>query len=217
MVLRLNGSQSGYVGLDAPANAGFNTLTLPDSGGTNGQVLTTDGNGVLDWQTPVDTGLLRTEGTSVSITGASTYTLTGIDAAAVDVDLFWEDFYTSGGNGFHIRLGTEENGGTIYVNGYVAHAHYSSSTTGGTYNTTIIDFPGTGSSSTNTYDGHMRITKRDGNVYFFEAFTSHKNAGYYWQTIGNWTASSPLTRVQFIVSGGAQTIAGGTAKVNYVK
>ena len=49
MTLKLNGSSSGYTAIDAPAAAGSNTLTLPTTNGTAGQVLSTDGNGNLTW------------------------------------------------------------------------------------------------------------------------------------------------------------------------
>ena len=51
MSLRLNGSTSGYVELDAPAAAGSNTLVLPNGNGTSGQYLQTNGSGTLSWQT----------------------------------------------------------------------------------------------------------------------------------------------------------------------
>ncbi len=49
MTLRLNGSTSGYVEIDAPATAGSNTLVLPTGNGTSGQVLSTNGSGALSW------------------------------------------------------------------------------------------------------------------------------------------------------------------------
>jgi len=49
MALRLNGSTSGYVEIDAPATAGSNTLTLPTGNGTSGQALQTNGSGALSW------------------------------------------------------------------------------------------------------------------------------------------------------------------------
>ena len=49
MALRLNGSSSGYVELDVPAAAGSHTLTLPDGGGSSGQVLSTNGSGALSF------------------------------------------------------------------------------------------------------------------------------------------------------------------------
>ena len=39
MALKLAGSSSGFVALDAPASAGSNTLVLPTSNGSAGQVL----------------------------------------------------------------------------------------------------------------------------------------------------------------------------------
>jgi hypothetical protein len=49
MSLRLNGSTSGYVEIDAPATAGSNTLVLPTGNGTSGQVLSTNGSGALSF------------------------------------------------------------------------------------------------------------------------------------------------------------------------
>jgi hypothetical protein len=49
MALRLNGSNTGYVELDVPADAGSHTLTLPDGGGTSGQYLQTNGSGTLSF------------------------------------------------------------------------------------------------------------------------------------------------------------------------
>ena len=56
MALRLNGSSSGYVELEVPAAAGSHTLTLPDSGGSSGQYLQTNGTGTLSWQTVPNNG-----------------------------------------------------------------------------------------------------------------------------------------------------------------
>ena len=51
MSLRLKGSTSGYVELEAPATSSNNTLTLPDGNGTSGQYLQTNGSGALSWTT----------------------------------------------------------------------------------------------------------------------------------------------------------------------
>ncbi len=49
--IRLLGSSSGYVGLQGAAAAGSTTYTLPSSDGTTGQVLQTNGSGVMSWAT----------------------------------------------------------------------------------------------------------------------------------------------------------------------
>jgi hypothetical protein len=50
-IIRLNGTSSGYVGLQGAAAAGSTTYTLPSSDGTTGQVLQTNGSGTLSWAT----------------------------------------------------------------------------------------------------------------------------------------------------------------------
>ena len=49
MALKLMGSSSGHVSIDAPAAAGSNTLVLPPDNGSNGEYLQTNGSGTLDW------------------------------------------------------------------------------------------------------------------------------------------------------------------------
>ena len=56
MALRLKGATSGFVELNAPDEAGSNTLTLPDGNGTSGQYLQTNGSGGLSWQTVPNNG-----------------------------------------------------------------------------------------------------------------------------------------------------------------
>ncbi|HEX5152899.1 MAG TPA: hypothetical protein VFW07_15720 [Parafilimonas sp.] len=50
--LRLSGATSGFVGFQPAAAAGSTTYTLPSADGTNGQMLTTNGNKILSWTTP---------------------------------------------------------------------------------------------------------------------------------------------------------------------
>ena len=49
--LKLTGSTSGYVGLVGAAAAGSTIYTLPNTDGSNGQVLTTNGSSALSWTT----------------------------------------------------------------------------------------------------------------------------------------------------------------------
>jgi hypothetical protein len=59
--VRLAGDSAGFVELSAPATAGNNTLTLPDSNGSLGQALITDGSGTLSWN-----DVLLTSGNTIS-------------------------------------------------------------------------------------------------------------------------------------------------------
>ena len=62
MTLKLNGSSSGSVSIDAPASTTGGadvTLTLPVNDGESGQVLRTNGSGVLSWIYPAGYGAFR--------------------------------------------------------------------------------------------------------------------------------------------------------------
>jgi hypothetical protein len=51
-IANFKGTTSGTVSLSVADAAGTWTMKLPSTGGTNGQVLTTDGSGVTSWSTP---------------------------------------------------------------------------------------------------------------------------------------------------------------------
>ena len=215
MALKLKGSTSGFTAIDAPAVAGDNTLVLPANNGSASQFLQTNGSGVLSWATPTftDTGLVKTVNASTDISGATTFTMSGIDANAEEIHMYWADFYTAGGVHFHFRFGTEENGGTIYTSGYESHSHFSNGTTGMSYDTSIVNFAGAGSGASSTHHGQIRISKRNNYKYYFQAYTAHKTAGYWWLTQGTWEGSAALTRIQWITAGGSALISGGNAQI----
>lgn len=49
--IRMSGTATGYTGFQPAANAGATVWTMPTADGTNGQVLTTNGAGILSWST----------------------------------------------------------------------------------------------------------------------------------------------------------------------
>ena len=84
MTLRLNGSTSGYVEIDAPATAGSNTLVLPTGNGSNGQYLQTNGSGALSWAT-VAPGMTAS-GPSFRATKTSAQSLSNNTATLINWD-----------------------------------------------------------------------------------------------------------------------------------
>ena len=72
MTLKLNGSSSGYVAIDAPAAAGSNTLVLPADNGSNGEFLKTNGSGTLDWSAAGKILQVSTTATEVATSTQST-------------------------------------------------------------------------------------------------------------------------------------------------
>lgn len=92
--IRLNGNTSGYTELSAPAVANDRVFVLPNSYGTNGELLQTDGSGNLSWNggySLLDSAQTFTKGQRGEIT-----TLT--DAATIAVDF-------NDSNNFKVTLG----------------------------------------------------------------------------------------------------------------
>jgi hypothetical protein len=193
--------------------AGTDAFEIPANDGTNGQYLQTNGSGALSWATLPAGGLQRTVLSSTSITGATTFTMTGIGSDAKEVHLFWNGFYTSSGTSWHFRLGT--SAGVDSNANYRSHSAYTSSTSG-LWDDTIINFIGAGSSPSSTYNGEMILRRYgDTNNWRFVSRASHITAPYFWQTIGNWNGPGTLDRIQWLVAGGTGTINGGTAQIVY--
>ena len=68
--VKLSGSVSGYVQISAPASSVGSTYTLPTADGSAGQVLATNGSGVLAWANGIPTGaILLWSGASSLIPG----------------------------------------------------------------------------------------------------------------------------------------------------
>lgn len=82
--LKVTGSSSGSVIIQAAAAAGSATYTLPSADGTNGQVLSTNGSGVLSWATGggVTTFSAGTTGLTPSTATTGAITLGGTLAVA---------------------------------------------------------------------------------------------------------------------------------------
>jgi len=74
-VLTLSGSTSGTVTLQPAAAAGTYTLTLPTSDGNSGEVLTTDGTGVLSWAARIESfAVAASDETTALTTGTAKVT-----------------------------------------------------------------------------------------------------------------------------------------------
>ncbi|MEY4616578.1 MAG: hypothetical protein RJB66_1538 [Pseudomonadota bacterium] len=90
--LQLNGSTSGQIILKAPSAAGNVTWTLPGSDGLSGQVLQTNGSGILTWATPVS----GASGTLSGISSAGAPIVIGGTASQPSVGITQANTTTSG-------------------------------------------------------------------------------------------------------------------------
>ena len=119
MTLKLNGSTSGSVALDAPADTSPSgtdvTLTLPTSAGSSGQYLQTNGSGTLSWATVTDTTGWTYDSTGTSLTGSSV-SITGIPSDAQAIHVVIDGLSTSAHVEWDILVGTSSGDTTSCYN-----------------------------------------------------------------------------------------------------
>ena len=137
MTVRLNGSTSGYVEIDAPATAGSNTLTLPDGGGSSGQYLQTDGSGGLSWQTVSDTQAVA--GASFANPNTTSVSWTSLPANIQWFELGYNGGYSSTFNSSSERplVQVQTGGSTWKTSGYINYGWNGSSTIANGFNGSI--------------------------------------------------------------------------------
>jgi len=199
MALRLNGSSSGYVELDVPADAGSHTLTLPDGGGSSGQYLQTNGAGGLSWQTLPAAGAQWTS--SVVSASGSGVELTGIPSTAQQIIIAYSEVSTDGNAGQTVQLGD--------AGGYETTGYYYTFGSGGSgytgyyrSNTTALFHNDSWALSGNIYWGTIFLTKAGGNFWNifwrFNEQTSTQHGFCY----GGKATSAALTQVKFAPTSG---------------
>lgn len=118
MTLRLNGSNSGFTEVKAPATAGSNTLTLPTSNGSANQVLKNSATaGALEFA--AINRVKRVYSTEVNVnSGVTSVEFTGIPANALSIKLVMREISLNGSNSLELLIGHAADGGTYFTSGY---------------------------------------------------------------------------------------------------
>ena len=128
--LRLSGSTSGYVGLAPATEAGSTTYTLPSADGTSGDMLKTNGSGVLSWTSPsTDASPALSNLSSVAINTSLVSDTNAIDDLGTS-SIKWKDLYLSGS----LRDGTNS---LSIVDAKTAYDGVSAATNGDTAGTIV--------------------------------------------------------------------------------
>ncbi len=110
--IRMSGATSGYTGFQPAAAAGSTVWTLPTADGSTGQVLTTNGSGVLTWSTPSGTGVSSVTATApLSSTGGATPQISMTQANGSTNGYLSSTDWTT----FNSKLGTSLTNGAIWV------------------------------------------------------------------------------------------------------
>ena len=211
MALRLNGSSSGYVELEVPAAAGSHTLTLPDSGGSSGNFLRTDGSGTLTWATPTDTTTNLTRGTAVSASGSSSVDFTSLPAGVRKITLFLDEVSTSATANIFFRIG---DSGGFESTGYVSSSNriYSSAVSD---DSSTTDWRIRADSDSDTFNGAITCYNVTGNTWVSTHVIGRTQSTLRLTSIGGGTKtlSGELDRIQIAVASG--TFNAGTVNIIY--
>ena len=197
MAIKLNGSTSGSVALDAPADTSPSgtdvTLTLPTSAGSSGQYLQTNGSGTLSWQTVTDTGATWTTLSSQSLASSGAVSVTGIPSTATRVMVSFTNVKTATNNEWGIRAGTSSG---LASSGYDTIGGYWGGSNGGTQ---INDrWACYGSASTGfDWNGQIIIYKMSGNLWQGFAWYHYNSGGTSRFAHGEVSLGGTLDRIGF--------------------
>jgi hypothetical protein len=206
MTLRLNGSTSGYVEIDAPATAGSNTLTLPTGNGSADQVLSTNGSGTLSFADRTRQVL----GTAVASTSGTAIDFTGIPSWVKRITVMFNGVSTSGTSIQLVQIGS----GSISTTGY-------DSTTSITYTTVAISSSTAGfamfsNQAGSVYSGHLLLTNVSGAIWIASGNISNAAAtAFTATTAGAKTLSGTLDRVRITTVNGTDTFDAGSINILY--
>ena len=211
MTLRLNGSTSGYVEIDAPATAGSNTLTLPNGNGSSGQYLQTNGSGGLSWQTVTDTNTQLTAGTAATLSSSGAI-YTGLPSGIRRITMTLWNVSMDATSDFAVRIG---DSGGIESSGYTTwnkrFGGSTFSTAGGTAQSGFL--VGSNVANSAPFFGHVVLTNPQDNDWVCTSWISDQSDNFRWQ-IGKKGLSAELDRIQIDVWS-ANNFNGGSVNIFY--
>ena len=198
MALRLNGSSSGYVELEVPAAAGSHTLTLPDSGGSSGQYLQTNGSGTLSWQT-VTEGATWKESTASSLSGAS-QEWTGIPSDARQIIITHQGWSNASSSQQWCQIGTSAG---FETTGYYNTNNYIGTSVGGTdYDNQSAFIQGQATSASVELTGTIILSRLNTSNQWTIVWQYSPSNGFLYFAVGNKSLSGTLDRVRILPSTG---------------
>ena len=216
MTLKLNGSSSGSVALDAPTSTTSGadiTFKLPVADGTAGQVLQTDGSGNLSWVSLKQ----WVHGTATTAGTGDTYTFTGIPSTAKRIVVTFENL--SPATAAAELLAKVGNSSGILSSGYVSTGgHWYGSGSAVTNYTNAHRFgQGNYTDLSNTWDGIWTLYNVKDNIWVSQSHASPSSGSTSFQ-IGDSKidTSSALTQIQLGWNDGSAVFDGGFVTVDYL-
>lgn len=212
MTLRLNGSTSGYVEIDAPATAGSNTLVLPTGNGSNGQYLQTNGSGALSWSTSGLPAQVLTLGTAVASTSGTSIDFTGIPSTVKRITVMFDGVSGSGASDLLFQLG---DSGGIETTGYKGAATLTGTSSLTTKNFTSGFGAEWGGVTAKIWQGSISFMNLTGNTWVANGIFGRSDNPNAVSTAGSKTLSDVLTQVRITHVNGTDTFDAGSINILY--
>jgi len=193
MTLKLNGSSSGSVSIDAPASTtgGADVIfKLPVADGTSGQVLTTNASGQLSFATAANNSV--TEGSWTSVGTGTSIDISSLDSTdVIKYEILFSDVSCGGGMNWQFQLG---DSGGVETSGYeVIGAHMGNTSHGTGAVSDAFRWYGVASAGF-IMDGKFTLTRMNGNKWWGEGVLVRTEAGSTIYTMyGSKSLSAALT------------------------
>ena len=176
------------------------TLKLPQSDGSNGQFLKTNGSGALSFASVTET---ITSGTYTSLgTGTHLDLSTGNSTNVIKYELMFRSVSTNGSNDWQFQLG---DAGGIETSGYSVVAGYDGSNEGTSSRTDGFRWTGAGSAGF-IMDGKFSLTRIHSNIWWGVGDLVRTEGGstlYYFK--GSKELSAAITQIRIMASSNLST------------
>jgi hypothetical protein len=206
--LRLNGSTSGNVSLDAPAVAGSNTIVLPTGNGSAYQVLRNGATaGSLEYADKI------VSGTAVASTSGTSIDFTGIPSWVKRVTVMMNGVSTNGGSNIQIQVGN----GSFSTSGYTGAGSFAANTNStGASNLSTGFAVSISVGAGNTYNGSGTICLIGSNTWVYNSvFARGDSAVTYFSGGVSPALSGTLDRVRITTVNGTDTFDAGSINILY--
>ena len=211
MAIKLNGSTSGSVALDAPADTSPSgtdvTLTLPTSAGSSGQYLQTNGNGTLSWQTVSASNLTRS--TAQATTSGTSVEFGNIPSGVRRISVMFNGVSSNATSYLAMQI---SDSATYDTTGYDASSAYVNTSGGTDKMTRTSEFLLTNSeAASTTWTGLMTLVNIDGNTWVGSG--TAEGGVFMMMMAGDKTLSGTLDRLKIFPSSGSFNA--GTVNIMY--
>jgi len=205
---------SNYVALKAPNTLASDlTFTLPSADGTNGQVLKTNGSGVLSF---VTAGGGFTLATPVATTSGTSIDFTSIPAGTKQIIISFKGVSTSGTDPKFIQIG---DSGGIETSGYSSTSAAINETGAVTAQSNLNAFLIKSVVAAQGLNGSVTLTLENSSAFSWAASGNLENSGgtsFIFFVAGSKSLSAELDRVRITTLNGTDTFDAGEINIAYI-